>query len=877
MRIHLQILAFAAVLAATPLLGQPALTGPEFFVAPESPEHQFGVAATSNDSGARVAVWVESAWLRGRRFDSSGTPVGLLFTARAVSSKARPEYLDVAIDPSGRFVVVWHEGDEVKGTRIAARRFDASGRPLGESFLVSDPVGGVTPKVSMDPSGGFVVVWTRLGTHSIGGKVFARRYAASGLPLGPPFEVAQENSSLSRFNPNVAVQPGGDFAVTWADFDKERDRSRLLVRTFGRTGAPRGPAQSFSATAKQASWAARLAPAPGGGWMVVWAGGFKEAEDYRIFGRLLGPGGRFAGTAFLLGTANLGDYEHPHPQIAFDGTGSFFAVWRFRESFIPRIRGRHFGPAGELFGPERIVHERGLEYHEPVVAGSGSGSFTVFWTGYHHSESKSRRAIIVAQRLIAGGGPGTLRLNQRIMAVPEGGEEPIELQVQRRDGTAGAVSVEVRLEGAVSGSWWIDFADGDSLPRTISIPVPAAVDQDERIVATLAGPAGGAVLGAPSQTMVEVRDLDMPSPLLAQAGAPVVVARSVHSSSVTGPSVASDPSGGYIVSWFHEQDDRLSAAGARYESSGTPAYRFRSDSEQDVGGRPLVAIFPDGGFIHAWHDFYLTGGRGQRRDAAGDPLGPVFSFGPVVPLALAPGSGDLWVAVAAGRDSAGPGLFLYRYRGEGIAAGPPVRVSGRILMEPPQADMAADAQGNLVIVWTVPPSWNFPGGVYARLFRSSGEPRGTAFRVGTSGFDAFPSVAMAAPGHFVVAWQRYLFDTDHRTDLFARSYDASGTPRSGESPVNSDTMGFQIFPAVAVQDEGRFLVVWENGFTGALRGQYLDALSARLGGVLEIAPEGGHVDVSTNGAGLYVVIWRDYEAGLFIAARRFPAPPPVEP
>ena len=33
-----------------------------------------------------------------------------------------------------------------------------------------------------------------------------------------------------------------------------------------------------------------------------------------------------------------------------------------------------------------------------------------------------------------------------------------------------------------------------------------------------------------------------------------------------------------------------------------------------------------------------------------------------------------------------------------------------------------------VVVWTVPPSWNFPGGVYARLFRASGEPRGAAFR-----------------------------------------------------------------------------------------------------------------------------------------------------
>ena len=880
MRIHLQILAFAAVLAATPLLGQPALTGPEFFVAPESPGHQFGVAAASNDSGDQIVVWIASPRLQGRRFGRSGAPLGPAFVVQASPSKSSPESLDVAINPAGRFVVVWYVEDSGKSGSIQARSFDASGHPFGDSFVVSDSMAGARPRVAMDAAGKFVVVWTRLGTGSAGSQILARRYTATGRPLGPPFEVARQNSSLSRFNPYVAVQPGGDFAITWADFDREHDLSHLLVRVFDRTGTPRGPARSISSTVKYASWAASLALAPGGRWMVVWAGGFKEDENYRIFGRLLGPDGRFAGAAFHLGTSNLSYYEHPHPRAVFDGAGSFFAVWMVRESFIPWIRGRHFGPAGELFGPERFVHNRGFEYHEPVVAGSGSGSFTAFWTGYHHAEYLTHRALIVAQRLVAGGEPGILRLDQTVLAVAEGRQEPVELQVQRRDGTAGAVSVEVRLEGAASGSWSIDFADGDSLPQTITIPVPAAVDHDEQIVASLVDPIGGAVLGAPSQTLVEVRDMDVPSSLLDQAGEPVVVARSVYSTSGTGPSVASDAAGGFTVSWFREKNRRVSVAGARYEASGALAKRFQSGSLRSTTGRPLLATLPDGGFIQAWSDFFypLEESFGQRRDPAGDPLGPVFSFGPVAPLALAPAPGDLWVAVAAGRDNAGPGLFLHRYRGDGIPAGTPVRVSGRILMQPPQADVAADAQGNLVVVWTVPPSWNMPGGVYARLFRSSGKPRGPAFRVATGGFgfDTQPSVAMAASGHFVVAWQRFIFD--NRIDIFARSFDASGTPRSGERPVNSNTVGHQIFPAVAVQDDGRFLVAWEDrhveGWSDAPRGQDFDASGVRLGGEIEIAARGEHVDVSTNGAGLYVVIWRSSDVGLFIAARRFPAPPP---
>jgi len=724
------------------------------------------------------------------------------------------------------------------------------------------------------------VAWTRLGTRSTGGEVLARRYAPSGRPLGPPFGVDSQNGALDRFHPDVEMQPGGGFAIAWAVYDREHRQSQLLVRAFDPAGAPVGPARGLTTARKRLHWAASLAPAPGGGWMAVWAGNPTPGSGPGIFGQALAPDGELAGAAFSIGTGSAQTLEEMHPRVAFDGEGSFFAVWPVAE-IGSWIRGRHFGPAGELFGPERIVHDPGLYHFEPAVAGAGSGSFTVFWTGYHHGEPIESRSLIAAQRLVDGGGPGTIRLDQAVLAVPEGNEAPVELQVQRRDGNEGAVQVEVRVEGAASGSWLIDFAGGDSLPRTISVPVPAAVDQDEQIVVSLVEPTGGAVLGAPRQTVVEVRDLDVPSPLLAQAGPTIRVARTFPPLSQNDPSVASDAAGGFIVSWLRRNDDNgsLVVAGARYEASGALATHFQSGSYPSTGGRPLLAIDPDGAFIQGWNDFYRTKAHGQRRDSDGDPLGPAFSFGPVVPLALATAPGGFWWAVADGRDSAGTGLFLHRYRGDGIAAGPAVRVSRRVLMQPPQADLAADAQGNLVAVWTVPPSGDGPGGVYARLFRASGEPRGPAFLVGTGGFgfDAHPAVAMAAAGDFVVAWQR--FDFDNRLDIFARSFDASGTPMSGDIPVNSNIVGFQVSPAVAVQDDGRFLVVWEDwhieGWSEAPRGQYFDASGLRLGGELKIAPRGRHLDVSTNGAGLFVVVWEGNTSApaSFLAARRFPAPP----
>jgi hypothetical protein len=890
MRTRLLILAIAIGLTAAPLLGQPALTGPEFFVDPGTPGSQLAVSAAANSSGEQIAVWTEQRLVapsririrvRGRLFDSSGAPLGPAFTVQDTSSlQSQQWYPDAALDPSGGFVVVWQAGDSSQGRSIQGRRFDAAGRPLGNGFVISGAsTPGVAPRVAMDAAGGFVVVWTRPGTRTMGRQVLARRYTASGQPAGPALGVGPENSRLDRFHPEIEMLPGGEHAIVWSEYDLEHRQSRLLVRAFDRSGSPLGSASAFATAAKRLNWGASLAPVSGG-WVAVWAGP-RKAEGYRIFGQTIGRDGGLAGAAFHIGTSSADVVEHPRPRIAALEEGSLFAVWP-HHGLSQEIHGRHFSPAGELFGPERRIHDSSFGFYEgPVVAGSGDGSFTVFWTGFHDGEATQDRPLIAAQRLRAGGGPGTLRLDQAVLAVPEGAAEPVVVQVQRRDGTEGAVQVEVRAEGAASGSWLIEFANGDALPQALAIPVPPAVDRDEHVIVSLGEPTGGAVLGEPRRAVVEVRNLGVPSPLLAQAGPTIKVARTLYPLSQENPSVASDASGGFIVSWLRwsYENGSLVVAGARFGAAGDESARFHSDSYPGIDGRPLLAIGADGGLVQAWNDLDRTTSHGQRRDLTGAPQGPAFSFGAVVPLALAPAPGGFWWAVAAGQDSAGTGLFLHRYRGDGVAAGPPIRVSGPILMQPAQADLAADAAGNLAAVWTVPPSPDGPGGIFAQLFQASGAPRGPAFLVGNGGFgfDTHPAVAMAASGQFVVAWQR--FDDDQRFDVFARSFDASGTANSEEIQVNTNVAGFQILPSVAMQDDGRFLVAWEDwhveSWSDAPRGQYFDRSGTRLGGEIEIAPRGRDVDVSTNGAGLYVVAWEGNTsaAGSFIAARRFPAPP----
>src|SRR5688572_1271131 len=73
---------------------------------------------------------------------------------------------DVTYLPSGRYVIVWRDGDsglgDSSGTAIRARLFEGDGSPAGPEFRVNSTTSAtqMEPKVDVLASGGFVVVWT---------------------------------------------------------------------------------------------------------------------------------------------------------------------------------------------------------------------------------------------------------------------------------------------------------------------------------------------------------------------------------------------------------------------------------------------------------------------------------------------------------------------------------------------------------------------------------------------------------------------------------------------------------------------------------------------------------------------------------------------
>src|SRR6185295_10271780 len=109
--------------------------------------------------------------------------------------------------------------------------------------------------------------------------------------------------------------------------------------------------------------------------------------------------------------------------------------------------------------------------------------------------------------------------------------------------------------------------------------------------------------------------------------------------------------------------------------------------------------------------------------------------------------------------------------------------------------LASDASGNFVVAWT---SFGQDGnglGVFARRFDALGTPQGAELQINnyTTGDQGFPAVAADEDGAFVVSWRSYVQDGSD-FGVFARSFSSAGAALGPEFAVNSYTTGVQSAP-----------------------------------------------------------------------------------
>jgi len=246
------------------------------------------------------------------------------------------------------------------------------------------------------------------------------------------------------------------------------------------------------------------------------------------------------------------------------------------------------------------------------------------------------------------------------------------------------------------------------------------------------------------------------------------------------------------------------------------------------------------------------------------------------PVAIADAAGNVtvaWVSEGDGaQDGDGAGIFGRRFDSTGGPLTSEVPVNTYTLGAQTAPAIAGTAAGEFVVVWESDGQDGDARGVFGQRFDASGTPLGSEFQVNgyTAGDQRDPAVAVDAGGGFVVSWTSDGQDGDG-AGVFARRYDASGTPLAGEFQVNTYTTSLQDQSSVAVLPSGEILVAWSSVDQGqifaAMRGVYgqlYDAAGLPIGGELTISEwpfDQTDPLVLPGSGGLFTIVNRDTTTG----------------
>jgi len=374
---------FVSYLFITLLLASTSIA--EFQINTRTSSNQANPAIAMDADGNFVIVWSSyfgggrSNDIFGQRFDPNCTPIGEEFQINTETSGNQKEP-SVAIDNTGSFVVAWQgpPSEFEKDEDIFSQRFDPNGQPLGDELLINTYTQGRQqhPKVAMDRSGAFAVVWESERLEIDTTVVSCQLFDVNGLTVGEEFEI---NLLDDCRYPDVAMDPNGKFAVVW--MEDGSSNNLIMVRLYNADGSARTKPLDASTIKFNTITRPSIAMDANGYFVVAWDGDPNHASDDDIHARLYDPNGTPLGEQFIVNT-NLADAQQ-YPQVAMNNMGEFVIVWESEVQSITVERDifcQRFDSLGQQIGDEFQLNSyvEGDQKSLDVVL-NDNGDFVVVW------------------------------------------------------------------------------------------------------------------------------------------------------------------------------------------------------------------------------------------------------------------------------------------------------------------------------------------------------------------------------------------------------------------------------------------------------------------------------------------------------------------
>lgn len=301
----------------------------------------------------------------------------------------------LAASDSGSFVIVWQstpstpigqDGDE---SGVFGQRFDATGLPVGPEFQVNTYIidHQWRASVAMAADGRFVVVWQSWGQDGDEYGVFGQRFDALGLPVGGEFPVNTYTTS-AQTRASVAMAADGSFVVVWHSLGQDTFGYGVYARRFDSEGTALGPELLVNSYVWDWQNAPHVAMTADGRFVVVWQSQGQDGFGCGIFGQRYDSAGFPAGGEFRINTHT--EDSQRHPSVAITDDGSFVVAWDSAGQDLDGSTGviaQRFDALGSPVGGEILVNTYTPDtQREPSVSMAPDGSFIVVWESYDQFE-----------------------------------------------------------------------------------------------------------------------------------------------------------------------------------------------------------------------------------------------------------------------------------------------------------------------------------------------------------------------------------------------------------------------------------------------------------------------------------------------------------
>jgi hypothetical protein len=283
------------------------------------------------------------------------------------------------------------------------------------------------------------------------------------------------------------------------------------------------------------------------------------------------------------------------------------------------------------------------------------------------------------------------------------------------------------------------------------------------------------------------------------------------------PSVAMDEDGNAIAVWYEEVGQRGSVLASRYDAQterwSDPVLLEKSNRDARV---PSIAMTRTGSAAVVWMQKH---GRWYR-------------------------------------------IHVSHYDAQADTWGRPMSVDIDERGDSYEPDVAADANGNLIVAWEHDSGRVYS--IYANRYDAQRGTWGTAalLEKDDTGNARLPSVAVDDHGNAVAAWSQ---DDGGPYSIYANHFDARRGRWNKAVVLDADDAGGAWVPQVAVSGHGHAHVVWDqlDGNRRSIQINHFDPLVGRWGEALLFEPEdrrtavGSHVAV--DGMGNALTVWQQHD------------------